>query len=263
MRWITSLLTFPVLALIVAYGGADLFALLVFLVMTLALNEYLVMVLGRGNLFYRLIAHGAASLIFTSFYLGDHQIIGSSVFMTLIVLFLVFLRGAQHGSFDFNTLAKVIVGIIYCSFTLSHLLFIRQLPDGIVWVFLVLIMAFAGDTLGFYFGKTWGKRKLFPAISPGKTVEGLLGVIMGGVLTSIFFKVFFIPEMPAFHAVLMGFLGSIIGQLGDLSESAIKRTAGIKDSGVILPGHGGILDRIDGLLFSIPFLYYYRIIVLT
>ena len=111
-------------------------------------------------------------------------------------------------------------------------------------------------------GKYFGKHKLAPFVSPGKTVEGLAGLVFGSTVVCLVFAYCFLPEIPLTQIAIIAFVGSIIGQLGDLCESAIKRTYGLKDAGSLLPGHGGILDRLDCLLFIVPFVYYYRIFVI-
>jgi len=118
--------------------------------------------------------------------------------------------------------------------------------------FFILVLAFAGDIAAFYVGRTWGRRKLLPLVSPGKTEEGILGLVAGSVLGCLIFRQLFLPSLPIVHTVVLGIVGSVIGQLGDLCESAIKRASGVKDSGVILPGHGGLLDRLDCLILSCP-----------
>jgi phosphatidate cytidylyltransferase len=95
-------------------------------------------------------------------------------------------------------------------------------------------------------------------VSPGKSVEGTIALVAGSIAGCLIFSYFFFPQLPAVHAAIMGLVGSVAGQLGDLCESALKRTAGVKDSGMLLPGHGGILDRLDCLMFITPFVYYYQ-----
>ena len=108
------------------------------------------------------------------------------------------------------------------------------------------------------FGRLWGKRKLYPAVSPKKSVEGAFGGIVGSVLATVGVgSLWTVPELPIVSAVVLGVLASVCGQAGDLVESMIKRTYGVKDSGKLLPGHGGMLDRIDALLFVSPVVYYF------
>jgi phosphatidate cytidylyltransferase len=133
----------------------------------------------------------------------------------------------------------------------------RYYPKGSIWIFFLLAVIFASDTGAFYAGKFFGKHKLYEAISPGKTWEGAIG----GLLSSLIIAFFFLKIIPLhrldINILILAASLSVAGQIGDLSESMLKRNYGVKDSGHILPGHGGILDRIDGLLFCIPVLYVY------
>ncbi|MCM2271936.1 MAG: phosphatidate cytidylyltransferase [candidate division Zixibacteria bacterium] len=119
---------------------------------------------------------------------------------------------------------------------------------GILWV---------GDTAAMGIGKLLGKHKLAPAVSPNKTVEGLIGGFVGAIAVSLIVWYWKFPFIPVYHFILLGFLCSLFGQLGDLVESMWKRSLGLKDSSGIIPGHGGVLDRFDSLLFAAPVLYYY------
>ena len=101
-----------------------------------------------------------------------------------------------------------------------------------------------------------------PHVSPGKTWEGAIGSVLGSLIACSVYKLLVMPHVSIGHAIAMGFAANILGQLGDLSESAVKRSAGAKDSGVLFPGHGGILDRLDVFLFSAPFIYYYNTVIL-
>lgn len=126
------------------------------------------------------------------------------------------------------------------------------------WLFVTLAIAFLSDTGAYAFGRLWGKHKLYPAVSPGKTWEGSLGGLVGANVATVGFGHFFLlPELSLGHAVVLGVLGSLAGQVGDLFESMLKRSHGVKDSGNLLPGHGGMLDRVDALLFVGPVVYYF------
>jgi phosphatidate cytidylyltransferase len=148
------------------------------------------------------------------------------------------------------------VGGLFVAFMLAHLLWLRALPHGRLWIFYLLAVVFAGDVCAFYGGQTFGRHRLAPRISPKKTVEGavcgLIGSCVGGGLMS-----FGIFPSPAFGALIpLAALLGVFGQLGDLWESTLKRKAKVKDSGTLLPGHGGIFDRLDSILFTVPVLYY-------
>ncbi|MCY0987309.1 phosphatidate cytidylyltransferase [Nannocystis sp. ILAH1] len=126
------------------------------------------------------------------------------------------------------------------------------------WLFVTLAIAFLSDTGAYAFGRLWGKHKLYPAVSPGKTWEGSLGGLVGANVATVGFgSAFLLPELAVGHAVVLGILGSLAGQGGDLFESMLKRSHGVKDSGNLLPGHGGMLDRVDALLFVGPVVYYF------
>lgn len=123
------------------------------------------------------------------------------------------------------------------------------------WLMIALIVSWAGDTAAMYVGKAFGRNKLAPRISPGKTVEGAVASVAGGTLAAAIYAHYLLPAESLALVALIGAVANVAGQLGDLAESAFKRGAGVKDSGTMLPGHGGWLDRIDSSLFSVPAVY--------
>ena len=134
---------------------------------------------------------------------------------------------------------------------------------GPEWLFLALALAFGSDTVAYFAGRAFGKHKLYEAVSPKKTIEGSMGGLVGGVLAMVGFGTYWLtPDVPLTHAIALGLCGSALGQIGDLVASMIKRTFDVKDSGNVLPGHGGMLDRVDGLLFVAPLIFYYAKIFL-
>ena len=120
------------------------------------------------------------------------------------------------------------------------------------WLLFALTINWVGDTAAFYIGRTFGKHKLAPAVSPGKSWEGAIASSVAAALYGVFYLRWFLPDVPFPAAALIAIAGNAAGQLGDLAESALKRGAGVKDSGTTLPGHGGWLDRLDSSLFSMP-----------
>jgi phosphatidate cytidylyltransferase len=130
-----------------------------------------------------------------------------------------------------------------------------DVPYGAGWLALVVAACWAADTAAYAVGKTLGRHKLCPSISPGKTVEGAVGGLIGAMLLTFLLGQWL--GLPTGHALALGALLGVAGQLGDLAESKLKRWAGVKDSGSILPGHGGVLDRFDSLLVNAPLAYYY------
>ena len=154
-------------------------------------------------------------------------------------------------------LAYALAGLVYVPM-LACVWPLLKKELGPEWLFLALALAFGSDTLAYFGGRAFGKHKLYEAVSPKKTIEGSIGGLVGGVLAMVGMGHYWLaPEIPITHCVALGLIGSALGQIGDLVESMIKRTFGIKDSGHILPGHGGMLDRVDGLLFVAPLIYYY------
>ena len=153
-------------------------------------------------------------------------------------------------------IGQIIIGPFYICLPLVLLVIIARLPQGPWWVFFILAVIFAGDTGSFYFGRLLGRHKL-SRISPGKTWEGAAGGLLSNIASAGIYAHLFFPSLSVISIVVLAILIGISGQIGDLAESMLKRISKVKDSGRILPGHGGLLDRIDSLLFSIPILYLY------
>jgi phosphatidate cytidylyltransferase len=151
-----------------------------------------------------------------------------------------------------------VIGIVYICIALSFLVLVRNCSDGIQWIFFILLILWVGDTGAYIVGSIIGRTKLYPAVSPNKTIEGALAGLIFSLVSGLACKMVFLPDISMFHCILLTACISLLGQLGDLCESVFKREQGLKDSGNILPGHGGMLDRIDSLLFAAPFLYYYK-----
>jgi phosphatidate cytidylyltransferase len=165
--------------------------------------------------------------------------------------------------FDTNIIDCCITlfGFFYVTFLLSFILLVRIQTYGNLFVWLIFISAWCCDTCAYFAGSIFGKNKLMPNISPKKTIEGSIGGILGAVLIAYLYSICFMQSINIFNVnvkllcVAICFIGSIISQLGDLSASAIKRYAHLKDYGNILPGHGGFIDRFDSVLFAAPTIY--------
>jgi len=156
--------------------------------------------------------------------------------------------------------ALTIAGILYIGWMLGWWVSLRNLDNGREWVFFGLIATFANDTCAFFCGRTWGTKPLAPSISPGKTWQGAIGGGLATIAISIILKALLHLPTNYWQIALLGCLTSIFAQLGDLTESLFKRNAGVKDSGRLLPGHGGILDRVDSLIFTGAIVYYWVIL---
>jgi phosphatidate cytidylyltransferase len=159
--------------------------------------------------------------------------------------------------------AVIAFGIFYVAWLLGHLILIRRLGEGPFLIFLVFLVTWANDTAAYYVGSFWGHHQMTPRISPRKTWEGAAGGLLGSVAAAFACRAWFLDSLGAADAAAIGVLVGVAAPLGDLSESVLKRSAGVKDSGALIPGHGGILDRVDSLIFSTPVLYYYFLAVRT
>ena len=153
-------------------------------------------------------------------------------------------------------LSRGTLGLVCVGFLGAHLILIRGIADGASWLIILTAVTAGSDTGAYVCGSRWGKRKLCPHISPNKTVEGGIGGIVGGVIAGLLFSLFFPVSVPFWFIALLAVILSVTGMVGDLVESVIKRGYGVKDSGTLLRGHGGVLDRVDSLLLAAPVLYY-------
>jgi len=263
-RWITGLIALPFLIFLV-YFDEFAFAILVGSACILSLWEYFRIVFNAER---RVLAgviiwwgYGVSLLILgTAFIDGPAGVALLVAFNLLFVgLFSIFIYNSNP--LVGNTVQKQIQGIIYIPVLLSFLILIRRQPDGVTWIFYLLGIIFAGDISAYYVGSYLGRHKLNPAVSPGKTIEGAVGGLAANLLAGSVGIIFFRPDLPWPAGIIFFLAVGIAGQVGDLFESELKRSSGIKDSGGLLPGHGGILDRIDALLFAAPVAYLFIVFI--
>lgn len=183
---------------------------------------------------------------------------------TLCLLTLVFLLNFLFFHKKLPTLPLYLgmnlLACLYIVLPLFHFILYLRMPQGQFWLMMILAGTWMGDSGAYLFGNLWGKHKLFPRISPGKTWEGLAGQVLGAALGAFIWRTFFMPAAvkPTLRDTLaLILIAALLGPLGDLCESMFKRAFNTKDSGSIMPGHGGLLDRIDGILFTGPAFFYY------
>lgn len=158
-----------------------------------------------------------------------------------------------------HELALVGSAFLYIPFLMAHLLMLRLLPLGVNWLLLIMMIVMTNDSTAYYVGSAFGKHRLYEAVSPKKSIEGAIGGLFGSLGGTLLAKFTFFPQLSLLDAVVTALVIGIIGQLGDLFESLLKRSFGVKDSGTIFPGHGGVLDRLDSIIFAAPVTYYYAI----
>ena len=273
-RTITSLWYVSLLVVVVWFGGKPGLTTLIVIFGVLAALE-----------FYRMVATAKVppltyfGLVWTAFFILSRNsellsllevhfnpdLLTPLLLTSALVLSLIGILARRQKEGAFTSWAWTMAGILYIGWLLSHMVALRGLPDddtvGRNLVFFVLFVTWVSDTTAFFIGRRFGQHKLVPSISPGKTWEGAIGGICGAIAVSI---LLFAPtpfQLPLVYwqAILLSALASILGQVGDLVESLLKRNMGVKDSGWLMPGHGGILDRIDSLVFAGTVVYYYAI----
>jgi len=180
----------------------------------------------------------------------------SEIFLLGVLLFLIYSVIVKN-RFSFDEVSKSILAIIYVGIGFYYMIETRMSESGLTLMFFALILIWATDSGAYFTGRSFGKHKLWPEISPKKTIEGSIGGIFYALLVAVCFYFFSDLQIPIIKLLLISVVLSVIGQMGDLVESAFKRHYGVKDSGNLLPGHGGILDRVDSWLFVFPLLYFF------
>jgi phosphatidate cytidylyltransferase len=188
---------------------------------------------------------------------GQATVFSVIIFVFMVVLFC--LAVFKNKDYNLTDISVTLFGIMYIAFLFSFVTLARNLEGGYLYIWMILIGASATDTFAYFTGVSIGKTKILPAVSPKKTLEGSIGGVVGCIATMTAFGAYAgsVLGIPLYHFMILGGLCGIISQLGDWAASAIKRFVGIKDYGHILPGHGGVLDRIDSVLFTAPVVYFY------
>ena len=271
-RVITAIVGLAVLAVVLAFFNTVLFDLVLAGICLLGMHEVFgAMGFGKKQWYLFAAAVPYTLLVMLSSSAAVRALLLPASF--LVVLFSNICLIASHSTLDFGKLAGYVYFsgvILFCFYSLIHLK--RMLPfatfqyDAIYFILLILCFAWGGDTFAYFAGRAFGKHKLAPIVSPNKTVEGAIGGICGSMLIGVIATVIygmlsgryaaFTVEVTVRHYLVvvgMGAIASVLGILGDLFASAVKRQAGIKDYGTIFPGHGGILDRFDSVMFIAPF----------
>lgn len=264
-RLFTALIGIPITIYVINYGEW-LFAAAILILTLLAWHEFYVMLQNKNiRIFYNL-GFLTNVLILGCAWLGNpNEIIMILFLATLFILLKVVVSGNK---FTIADAAFSLLGIMYIGISFSHLLLLRYsdsslnivtswgaLSGGTAYLWLAFIGTWANDTFAYFVGSRFGRHKLCPAISPAKTIEGALGGMLGSILVILALGELF--KVSVGQSLVMGILVGLAAPIGDLTESAIKRFANVKDSGRILPGHGGILDRFDSILFVVPVIYYF------
>ncbi|HSR36858.1 MAG TPA: phosphatidate cytidylyltransferase [Desulfurivibrionaceae bacterium] len=246
--------------LLLLYGPALLFWLVVCGLGLVALHEYTAMTLkGATETALRPLLLLTTALPVLAALFGRLSVVVASLALAFCCLAFLTIRAYQRLTDPFAFLSRAAFGTLYIGFGAAHLPLLFQLQSGNRWVMLLTLTIVASDAGAYYTGSNFGRRKLCPAVSPNKTVEGLLGGLGCAVLVAMATSAL-LPDTNVLAAAAAGLILAAIGAIGDLVESVLKRAMGVKDSGTLLPGHGGILDRADSLLLAAPVLYYLLIL---
>lgn len=264
-RIVTAIIGIPIAVFVIDYGQW-LFAGFISILALLAWREYARMVQNKTVRVWYQAGNVGILLLVGCVWSGNIQ---EMLFVIWGMLVLHLIRAILYPKHcNINDSIFSVFGFMYIAFSFIHFLLLRfieplstiispfvVLSVGAAYLWLAFIGTWASDTAAYFVGSRWGKKKLCSAISPGKTVEGAIGGLFGSIIGVCLLGSYF--HLPLIHSMMLGILIGFMAPIGDLVESALKRFAGVKDSGTILPGHGGILDRFDSLLFVVPAVYYY------
>ncbi len=276
-RWLTALILLPLLVLGLLWGGLVFFVLVLLVANALGHWEFLGMFQAEADNPRRLKAVLLGSLLLLSFctthpnqqwgapseiLFCNPAMVLLALFWCLFMLFLFYLLSYEHIAQVGQDLAINTLGLLYLPFLLGHLIWLRFLVDGQWWVLWFLMVIFAGDTGAYYVGRSLGEAKLYPAVSPGKTWAGVVGGLAASLAVGVAAGKWLLPGMGGLALAALAVVLALAGLLGDLFESMLKRQARVKDASKLLPGHGGMLDRLDSILFSAPLLVYARLFLI-
>jgi phosphatidate cytidylyltransferase len=255
-RIISALVILPPLILFLSYAPAGLFLCLILLLIGLSLREYFALLAQIQLPTCAGVSYAVAWLLPVSAHFGSWRWLSMALFFSLVALTVGVMVTSQEVTRLFPMLLYSAFGMCFIGWTLSHFVLLRGLPEGQWYVLLLCSVVWVGDSVAMYVGKSLGQHKMAPFLSPGKTWEGAAGGTVGSVLAALLGARVLFPQLLFWHSVVLGLLIALVAPLSDLGESMLKRYTGVKDSGGLIPGHGGILDRIDSLLFATPTFVY-------
>jgi phosphatidate cytidylyltransferase len=259
VRVLTSLVAVPLLLGLLFYGSALAWAMLLIVAVAAASFELYAMA-ARGDRVVQVCAMASSLAVAATIYFATNDaraLLTLGLLVPLIGLLIPLFRAREIPSSGLQ-LMTIVAGPWYIGGLLTTAALLRR-DFGPGWVLLVLGIAWLSDTGGYFVGRKFGKAKLYVTVSPNKTWAGLWGAMLGSTIAGVVAALTFLPQLHLLGGIVLGLLGGIIGQLGDLVESLLKRSVGVKDSGNIIPGHGGMLDRIDAVLFVSPVIYLYAV----
>lgn len=255
-RILSAAVLIPVVLGIVQYGSMELFSIFVLALVLVGWWEYARMIRRMGVSGSPILGGILCAALTACFYWNAHYLVWLATAPVSIFMATVLAKRELRASLDH--VAYTFLGVVYVSGLMSFLILLRAQEPGATLIYFLFVVIWLTDTGAFVAGKTMGKSPLAPKISPGKTVEGAIGGVVGSLAGGLVAHLTFWQNLPLNHCLIMALFCGIISQFGDLTESMFKRSAGVKDSGSLIPGHGGVLDRLDSLMFAGPALFCYQ-----
>ena len=260
-RVLTALVLAPPLWALVRFGPGWAFSLLIAVAIIVGLSEAYTILAARGARPFRglgVVCSVAVAATFEASLALDFSV-ALPLTLGTISIAIAAMAARDDPAAMLDAIQATLLPVLLVGLTMAHLIGLRSMGDevGRDLVFLLFMCVMVADTAAYYVGSALGRRKMAPRLSPKKTWEGAIAAILASVGAAALARVWFYPELPLQHALVLGALLGPAGIIGDLAESVLKRAGGVKDSGHLLPGHGGVLDRMDSLLVAAPVLYYY------
>jgi len=258
-RVISGLLFLPIFYLVAWILPPEYFTALVLAAALVGQYEFYRMARTRGYQPLSLVGMALGAFVLLSFYRPLHPHLGTffPVAVSMLVIMIVRLFSARPVDGAMEDVASTFLGVFYVAMLFAFQVAIRTGPDGKQWLVFMYFIIWATDIGAYSIGRPFGKHRLYEKVSPKKSMEGLAGALAASAGMALLCRVWFMPPISMPEAVIIALALAVIGTIGDLVESLLKRSAGVKDSGGLIPGHGGILDRMDSMLFAAPVLYYY------
>jgi len=261
-RWITGIILGLSLVLLLMFAPVIYIKCILIALSFLAVFEFLTISI-ETNILLKIV--GGLLSVMGVYLLSIHNVdlrnFLGFFFFVLVISFIISFFSEKSDRERINQSAFFLFGVVYCVVLYGLLSLLLDRPYYQFWVFLAIACTAMGDTGAYITGKLCGKRKLAPRISPNKTQEGALGAIVAGMISAVIVRQIFLPTFSLGLVIVLGALIATIGIIGDLGESLLKRGFNVKDSGKIIPGHGGVLDRLDAILFTAPFIYFVSFLV--
>lgn len=253
-RILTAAIAIPPIVAFIIYFDNIVFFLAVLLVILLSVREFIALLESANIKVMSYPAYFGSIFLPYGIYTADVRLFSGALLLTAVMAMSVKLFSDEPLKDTFDSIGGTLMTVLYAPLMFAFVVLLRKL--GVHYIFLLCVLIWMSDTSAYFIGCRFGKRRLYEKISPKKSVEGAIAAYVGGVGVGILYCEAFI-DISILHAALVGILVVTAGIVGDLVESMFKRKAGIKDSGSLIPGHGGILDRVDSLLFGAPVLYLY------